>query len=66
MKQTVDRAASDPFDPGFVPFSEGEHALDVPSLLASRIGEMYAAEERLQRKERTDRILFRATHPDGE
>jgi hypothetical protein len=66
MEQTIDRHASEPFDSGFARISQGAHPLDVPGLLASRIGEMYATEERIHRKERTDRLIFRATHPHEE
>ncbi len=66
MKQTVDRAASDPFDSGLVPYLHGEHTHDVPGMLASRIGDLYATEELLDRKERAGRLLRRVVPPAEE
>lgn len=60
MESTFDRAASDPLDPGLVPVPEVDPTLDVPGMLAGRIGDLYAAEERRSRKERADRLLGRA------
>jgi hypothetical protein len=63
MASTVDRAAPDPLDPGFVPVPEGDPTLDVPGMLASRIGDLWASEERRSRQERTDRLLRQASQP---
>lgn len=63
MKPTAARAASDPFDPNLMPASEGDQSLDVPGMLASRIGELYAAEERISRKERAHRLMRQAAEP---
>ncbi|MEI7814206.1 MAG: hypothetical protein WCJ13_05400 [Coriobacteriia bacterium] len=35
-------------------------ALDVPGLLADRIGDLYAAEERSHRAQRTERMILKA------
>jgi len=35
-------------------------ALDVPGLLADRIGDLYAAEERSDRAQRTERMILKA------
>ncbi len=61
MKSTVGRSASDWLDSDHIPVVAGEPALDVPGMLAGRIGELYASEERANRKERTDRLIRQAT-----
>ena len=63
MKSTADRSASDPLDPDRILVLAGDPALDVPGRLAGRIGELYASEERLRRRERTDRLLRQAAEP---
>lgn len=63
MKPTVARAASDPFDQNLLPIAEGDPSLDVPGMLASRIGELYAAEERISRQERATRLMRQAAEP---
>lgn len=60
MKSTVDRFASDPLDHDRTPVFAGDPPLDVPGMLAGRIGELYASEERRRRQERTDRLLRQA------
>lgn len=66
MKSTVDRSASDPLDRDRIPVSAGDPSLDVPGMLASRIGELYASEERQRRQARTDRLMRRAALPSEE
>jgi len=61
MESTVNRSASDPIDPGQPAAAQGGKALDVPGLLAGRIADVYASEERRQRHERTNRILREAS-----
>ncbi len=60
MKPTANRAASDPFDRDRTPVFMGDPSLDVPDMLAGRIGDLYASEERLSRRERTDRLMRQA------
>jgi hypothetical protein len=66
MKSRVDRSASDPLGQDLTPVSIGDHPLDVPGMLAGRIGDLYASEERHSRKERTDRLMRRAAEPAQE
>lgn len=44
----------------FEPLSASQPSPDVPGLLADRVGALYAAEERRDRKERTERLIRRA------
>ena len=66
MATTVHRSTSETPDPAMA----GIHALDphkdITSQLASRVGELYAAEEFRQRKERTERLIQRASAPAEE
>ena len=63
MKSTADRSASDPLDQNRAAVFEGDSSLDVPGMLAGRIGELYASEERLRRHERTNRLMRQAVEP---
>lgn len=63
MKSTVDRFASDPLDHDHAVVFAGDPPLDVPGMLAGRIGDLYASEERRRRQERTDRLLRQAAEP---
>ena len=60
MVSTLNRSVPEPLDPGFVPASAGDPALDVPGRLANRITELWASEERRMRRERTDRLMREA------
>ena len=66
MATTAHRSASETPDPA----CPGIHALDpqgdITGQLVSRIGELYAEEERRQRHERTDRLIQRAAVPGEE
>jgi len=66
MKPTATRSASDPFDPDRTPVSESDPSVDVPGMLAGRIGDLYASEERSSRRERTNRIMRQAAQPAQE
>jgi hypothetical protein len=66
MKPTAKRAASDPFDQDRTPVSAGDPSLDVPGMLAGRIGDLYASEERTRRRERTNRLMQQAAQPAQE
>jgi hypothetical protein len=63
MESTVNRSASDPLDPDRNPVPVSDPSLDVPGMLAGRIGELYAAEERSSRRERTNRLMRQAAEP---
>lgn len=63
MKSTVDRSASDPFDQDLASVRDGDPSLDVPGMLAGRIGELYAHEERVRRQERANRLMRQAAQP---
>ena len=66
MATTAHRSTPETPDPAMA----GIHALDpyddIASQLASRVGELYASEERRQRKERTERLIQRASAPAEE
>jgi hypothetical protein len=64
MKPTAKRAASDPFDQDRTPVSAGDPSLDVPDMLAGRIGDLYASYDRSSRRERTDRLLRQAAEAE--
>jgi len=59
MKSTADRSASDPLDQDRSQVRAGDPSLDVPGMLAGRIGDLYASEERKRRQERADRLMRR-------
>jgi hypothetical protein len=63
MESTVDHNVSDPPEPSMISAFKKRYALDVPSKLANRIGELWASEERLHRQERTERILRESAQP---
>ena len=60
MKSTVDRSTSDSLDRDHTTVFDDDSSLDVPGMLAGRIGDLYASEERRRRQERTDRLMRRA------
>ena len=66
MKSTANRSASDPFDQDRTQVSAGDPSLDVPGMLAGRIGDLYASEERSSRRERTNRLMRQAAEPAPE
>ena len=49
-------------DSWFASVAGVDQPLDVPNMLADRIGELYASEERLQRRQRTNRLIREASH----
>jgi hypothetical protein len=60
MATTIHRSTPEPADPEFAALhAAGDHD-EITSQLASRIGELYAAEELHQRRERTERFIERA------
>ncbi len=63
MKSTADRAASDPFDQDRLRSVHGDPSLDVPGMLAGRIGELYAPKSAARRQERTNRLMRQAAQP---
>jgi len=63
MKSTADRTASDPLDQDRTSVFHGNPTIDVPGMLAGRIGDLYASEERRRRQERTDRLMRQAAQP---
>lgn len=63
MDSSLNSTVPDPIDPGQTVAARGERLPDVPGLLAGRIAQEYASEERRQRHERTDRILREASDP---
>jgi len=63
MKSTADRSASDPLDQDRTLVFDGDPSLDVPGMLAGRIGDLYASEERRRRQERADRLMRQAAEP---
>lgn len=63
MESTADRHVSDPLDQGRIAASGNHSSLDVPGMLAGRIGELYASEERLRRQQRTDKLMRQAAEP---
>ena len=60
MKSTADRSTSDPLDHDRTANFDDNSSLDVPGMLAGRIGDLYASEERRRRQERTDRLMRKA------
>ncbi|NTU71672.1 MAG: hypothetical protein HGB10_07640 [Coriobacteriia bacterium] len=66
MKSTVDRFASDPHDAEQGAVLGADQPSDVPGMLAGRIGDLWASEERSRRKERTGRLMMQAASSDEE
>ena len=64
MAQTVQRSTPEPLDQAFREIAAVDPNEDITSQLASRVGELYASEELHQRRQRTDRIIERAAHPE--
>lgn len=60
MEPKVDHVASDRSESGFALAPGAVPGTDVPSRLADRIGNLYAAEESRQRHERSQRLIRRA------
>jgi hypothetical protein len=64
MKSTANYAASDPFERDRNPVFAGDPSLDVPDMLAGRIGDLYASYDRSSRRERTNRLLRQAAEAE--
>jgi|GEM_PF-3048299 len=60
MKPNHDRNAPEPPLPGIAAGQDATSELDVPGMLADRIGDLYASEESRQRHERSQRMIERA------
>ena len=56
MVPVIDQPRPDSAD-AFGPIPAVQHNVDVPGLMADRVGRLYAEEERLQRAERTERLI---------
>jgi len=56
MVPVIDQPRSDSAD-AFGPIPAVQHNVDVPGLMADRVGRLYAEEERLERAERTERLI---------
>ena len=64
MATTAHRSTSETPDRALIAFGAIDpHDDDITSELASRVGDLYAAEEFRQRRERTERIIQRASAP---
>lgn len=60
MEPNLDLVASDIPDSGLIGTPGDPAHVDVPGMLAGRIGDLYASEESRQRKERAKRMIERA------
>ncbi len=60
MSTSVDRARVSADMPGTTPLSVRAPDVDVPGMMADRIGDLWAAEERVRRNRRTERMILRA------
>ena len=56
MVPVIDQPRPDSAD-AFGPIPAVQHNVDVPGLMADRVGRLYAEEERLERAERTERLI---------
>ena len=61
METTEHRSTPEPPDPAFADASAVDPANDIISQVTARVGELYAEEARRQRKERTERLISRAS-----
>lgn len=60
MEPRPNRIASDLPEPESAADADGPPDIDVPGMLAQRIGDLYASEESRQRHERSQRMIDRA------
>ena len=65
MKSATDHRSSSVSDSTDNPAGLGDSSLDVPGMLADRIGDLYASEERRARRQRTDRLIREASAMTG-
>ena len=56
MVPVIDQPRPESAD-AFGPIPAVQHNVDVPGLMADRVGRLYAEEERLERAERTERLI---------
>jgi len=56
MVPVIDQPRPESVD-AFGPIAAAPHDIDVPGLMADRIGNLYADAERLERAERTERLI---------
>jgi len=60
MEPKRDRSEPEPAQPETAAGRDATSGLDVPGMLADRIGDLYASEESRQRHERSQRMIERA------
>jgi hypothetical protein len=60
MSTSVDRSRVLAGGPGVVSMAALASPVDVPGMLADRIGDLYASEERRRRRLRTERMILKA------
>ncbi len=60
MSTSVDRSRLLAGGPGVVSMTALASTVDVPGMLAERIGDLYASEERRRRHLRTERMILKA------
>ena len=63
MVAVIDQPRPESTD-AFGPIAAAPHDIDVPGLMADRIGKLYAEEERIARVERTERLIRAAEELD--
>jgi hypothetical protein len=63
MVAVIDQPRPDSAD-AFGPIPAVQHDIDVPGLMADRVGRLYAEEERVARVERTERLIRAAEELD--
>ena len=66
MATQAHRSTPETPDPAVIAMQTLDPNDDIPGQLASRVGELYADEERRQRHERTERLIQRASAPREE
>jgi hypothetical protein len=60
MSTSVDRTRVQAATPGTGSVVALSSVVDVPGMLADRIGDLYASEERRRRNQRTERMILKA------
>ena len=60
MSTSVDRSSAQAAALAASPFAVLPTGVDVPGMLAERIGDLYTTEERHRRNERTERMIRKA------
>jgi len=60
MSTSVDRPRIQAGGPSSASLTVFASAVDVPGMLADRIGDLYASEERRLRNQRTERMILKA------